>query len=202
MPPTLVYFHGFLSSPESYKAKLVGEYLLTHHPEWTFLCPFLSSLPTVAVEQIDRIIESPANPVYCIGSSLGGYWATYFSEQRKCPAVLVNPAVRPYQRFAGLVGSELKNYHTDDHYLLQQADLEVLEQVHTATLSNPNSIWLLAQKGDDVLDYREAQQYYQGCKQSVEEGGSHEFDDFERWLPQLISFFESHPDTSEFKPIS
>ena len=52
-----------------------------------------------AVNQIEQIIKSNQLPVAFIGSSLGGYYASYFSSKYNSKAVLINPAIPPLEGF-------------------------------------------------------------------------------------------------------
>ena len=93
---TLLYIHGFLSSPLSFKARQTAQWLAEHHPEIEFLCPQLTPYPADAQKLLDSAVESRfPDPVYLMGSSLGGFWATWLAEKYNLRAVLINPAVRP-----------------------------------------------------------------------------------------------------------
>lgn len=189
--PTLLYIHGFLSSPKSAKAQVTHNWLQYHRPDWRFECPYLSSHPLQARAALESLVEGlPDREIFLLGSSLGGFWATYLAEQRGLPAVLINPAVSPQQRFQELVGQPLKNYHTAEICTLTADDLAELEKCDTDHLHNPDLYWLLVQTGDETLDYRDAVSKYRGCRQTVEAGGSHTFDGYEGWLPEIAEFFE------------
>ncbi len=191
---TILYIHGFLSSPASSKAQMTQSWLARHHPNITFVCPYLSSYPRNARDTLLQTIDAlPSNePIYAIGSSLGGYWATHLVEHglvRK--AVLVNPAVSPQTRFPEFVGQRLKSYYTDDEYTLTDKDLRDLITFDAPKINRTNDYWVMLQTGDETLDYRLAKEKYHACKQLVEEGGSHTFDGFEKWLPEIVRFFVS-----------
>jgi predicted esterase YcpF (UPF0227 family) len=189
--PTLIYIHGFLSSPKSTKAQLTHDWLRYHRPHWHFECPFLSSHPAQAKAALEDLLDRlPEREIFLLGSSLGGFWATYLAETHSLPAVLVNPAVSPQRRFQELVGQPLKNYHTAETCILTAEDMAELAACDRAQLHNPDLYWLLVQTADETLDYRDAVTKYRGCRQTVEEGGSHAFDGYEGWLPDIAEFFE------------
>ena len=47
---------------------------------------------------------------------------------------------------------------------------------------------LLVETGDEVLDYREAVDFYAGARQVVREGGDHGFSRFTEYLPHILEF--------------
>ena len=187
----ILYLHGFLSSPESTKAKITKQWLANHYPDIEYCCPALSSHPDQAQSALNELIKQfQGRAIYVIGSSLGGYWATYLIETEKAAkAVLVNPGVAPQTRFHEFVGKPLKNFYTDDICCLGDRDLEKLIECDFAKPQFPERYWLMVQKEDETLDYRLAVDKYTGSKQLVEEGGSHTFDNYEKWLPEIIQFF-------------
>ena len=190
--PTLLYIHGFLSSPKSAKAQSTQAWLQYHRPRWQYQCPFLSSYPAEAKATLDGLItQLDDDQVYLLGSSLGGFWATYLTERYGFKSVLVNPAVNPQQRFINLVGEPLNNYHTGEPFMLRSSDIDDLIACAPDRLSNLDLYWLMVQTGDETLDYRDAVSKYQGCRQTVEAGGDHSFVGFDSWLNEIVDFFET-----------
>lgn len=186
-----MYIHGFLSSPLSFKAQQTQAWLAANHPEIDYYCPQLSSYPADTQALLERLVESLLpQPVYLMGSSLGGFWATWLVEKYNLRALLINPAVKPQGFMPGYLGMELKSYHTDDVYYLGQEHIDEITRVDI----QPNRLdnyWLLVQTGDETLDYRDAVKKYAGCKQTIEEGGDHAFQGFERFLDSGLAFLHS-----------
>lgn len=127
-----------------------------------------------------------------IGSSMGGFWAHYFAEQYGLKAVLVNPATQALTLMPAYVGQMLKSYYSETFYVLNDNHINELKQYDTLTITEPKNYWLLAQTGDETLDYTAAVKRYQGCKQTIEKGGNHSFAGFEKHLPDIIHFFENN----------
>lgn len=125
-----------------------------------------------------------------VGSSLGGYWATWLAEQYGLPAVLINPAVKPSILLPEYLGVELKSYHTQESYILDEKDVRDLMAVDVAEIQKEANYWVMVQTADESLDYKLAVDKYAGCRQLVEEGGDHGFVGFERWIPSAIRFLE------------
>ena len=122
-----------------------------------------------------------------MGSSLGGYLSTWLNAHYGFKAVVVNPAVKPYELLSDYLGEQVNPY-TGEHYVLEQKHIEELKALDVASISQPSDFWLLQQTEDEVLDYRQAVTKFQGAKQTVEEGGDHSFVDFERYPQKIIEF--------------
>lgn len=190
--PALVYIHGFLSAPQSHKAQATGQWLQQHRADIQFHCPYISAYPEQARNQLDELIQRLLpEPIYLIGSSMGGFWATYLVEKYGFKAVLINPAVTPQKYFPQYVGRSLKNYYTQDEILLSPGDIDDIIQADADNLQDHSRYWLMVQTGDETLDYRQALAKYHGARQWVEEGGNHSFENYTHWLPQIIKFLES-----------
>lgn len=188
----VLYIHGFLSSPLSLKAQQVHSWLTLHKPDWNYCCPELPAYPAEAMATLESIVRKHWDrPVYLLGSSLGGYYATYLSQIYSLKTVLINPAVRPYRFMLEYLNRGLKNYHTDNTYYLTSEHIQQIRRYELEILSQPEKIWLLVQTGDQTLDYRDAVSYYVGCKQAVEQGGDHSFEGFKNKLPEIITFLEN-----------
>lgn len=189
---TLLYIHGFLSSPQSAKAQQVRAWLAANRPDIHYIGPYLKPYPCEAAQVLQAIVEDGRNaPLYLIGSSLGGYWATWLAEQYELRAVLINPAVRPRMLDPEYVGVPLENFHTGERFQLSRNHIDELAGFDTPRIRRPENYWLLAQTGDETLDYRQAVDKYAACRQTIEEGGDHGFQGFERWIPSAVAFLEN-----------
>jgi predicted esterase YcpF (UPF0227 family) len=184
----LLYIHGFNSSPQSIKAKLTKAYFAQFHSNVIVHCPQLLSSPNAAIAQLAAIIDSDKNNHWLImGSSLGGYFSTYLAERYKTKAVLINPAVRPYELLSDIIGEQLNPYTQERYQVKEQhiVDLQLLEQENISK----NNYLVMVQTGDEVLDYQQAVEKYQHCQMVVQTGGDHSFIDYEAMLPQIAIFF-------------
>lgn len=190
MRPTLIYLHGFLSSPLAAKATLTRDYLTAHALPINFEVPPLPDLPQAAFAAAELAVQAALRlgPVGLIGSSMGGFLATVLAERYGLSAVLVNPAVRPHRRIRVHFGANTNPY-SGNTFVLDRSHADWLEQQMPAQL-HPERYWLLVQSGDEVLDFREAVEFYAGCRHTVEPGGDHQFVGFERHLPAVIEFLQ------------
>lgn len=192
---SLIYIHGFLGSPESFKARQVQQWLARHRPDVQWHCPHLTPYPAetrVCLEALaDQCLQQPG-PVGVMGSSLGGFWATWLAETRDLPAVLINPAVAPWQFMPDYLGRDLKAWYGDAVYRLHEGHIAEIKACERAIL-HPQNYWLLVQTGDETLDYTQAVNCYRHCKQTIEQGGDHSFQGFERYIPAAVEFLVGPP---------
>ncbi|NGZ15953.1 esterase YqiA [Vibrio aestuarianus] len=188
--PMLLYIHGFNSSPLSHKAQVMLNYCNERRPDIKVVVPKLPSFPAQAAEHLLDIVEQYQEhyQIALVGSSLGGYLSIWLNHLFDFKAVLINPAIKPYELLAGFLGEQVNPY-TQERYVLQAKHIEELKALEVS-INNVNSLWLLQQMGDEVLDYRQAVNKLVGSKQTVELGGDHSFVNFERYPQQIIDFLK------------
>jgi len=188
----ILYLHGFNSSPESEKAKVTRQYFAENFPDINFYCPQIASNPNAAIVQLEQLVKhsfiNNADPQwFFIGSSLGGYFSTYFAEKYQRPAVLINPAVKPYQLLSDYLGEQINPY-TDEVYQVTVDFIDELKKLEQVKLVKNNYL-LMVQTGDEVLDYRQAVNFYKNARIIEQQGGDHSFVDYKKMLPNIVSFF-------------
>ncbi|MEI8671796.1 esterase YqiA [Vibrio sp. SA48] len=188
--PMLLYIHGFNSSPLSHKAQVMLNYCKEHRPDIKVLIPRLPCFPAQTAEYLLDIVEQYQEhyQIALVGSSLGGYLSIWLNHLFDFRVVLINPAIKPYELLADFLGEQVNPY-TQEHYVLQAKHIEELKALEVS-INNVNSLWLLQQMGDEVLDYHQAVNKLVGSKQTVELGGDHSFVNFERYPQQIIDFLK------------
>ena len=189
-----VYLHGFLSSPQSKKAQELIQYFADNDMSEQLRVPCLAFEPATAIEQAIAAIEEleqqdGIDQVFLMGSSLGGYYATYISELKGIKAALINPAVRPYELFDKYLGPN-KHFYDGKTYLLEVKHIEQLQALEIKALTQPDNLFLLLQTGDETLDYRLASEKYLDCPSWIEAGGNHSFENFMDRLEMLFSYLK------------
>jgi predicted esterase YcpF (UPF0227 family) len=181
----LIYLHGFNSSPASFKARLLQSRMKALGREAEFIAPALPHSPAETVRLLETLLAQHPRAAL-VASSLGGYYATWLAEKHALRAVLINPAVRPYDLLAPYVGRQ-KNLHTGEEYEFTAQHLAQLRALEFERIT-PQRYLLLVATADEVLDYRAATERYRGCRQVVVEGGDHAFSGFAEHLDTVIAF--------------
>jgi predicted esterase YcpF (UPF0227 family) len=189
--PVVIYLHGFLSSPQSVKAQMTRKFVAQHYPKLTLVVPQIPNYPLEAIQVLESAIaEYPDRDYVFIGSSMGGFLSTYLVEKYGGRAVLINPAVKPFELFASFLGPHTNPY-TGVDFILEQKHLLQLIELDTQTLNAPENYWVLLQTGDETLDYRLAEQKYRFSKLTIEQGVDHSFQGFDGFLADIFSFLLS-----------
>ncbi|MBA6390376.1 esterase YqiA [Colwellia sp. BRX10-3] len=184
----ILYIHGFNSSPLSMKAELTRKFFAKNHPEINFHCPQLVSSPNAAIKQLEDIIALEPNATWLLmGSSLGGYFSTYLAEKYQTKAVLINPAVKPFELMNDYLGEQVNPY-TQKRYQVKELHIAELKALEQENISKNNYL-VMVQTGDEVLDYQQAVEKYRHCQLAVEQGGDHSFINYENTLPNIALFF-------------
>ena len=186
----IIYLHGFQSSPLSFKGQLLHAFCQQQKDIQLYL-PDLNQPPEQVLADLSQLIES-LEDVGLIGSSLGGFYATQLVAKYGVPAVLINPAMRPWQLFDDLFGSAQIPYVVNAQWTLDAQQLQQLQLMAVPSVKDADKILVLLQQGDEILDYREAQRYYsRGSKGSLlitETHGQHAMDNFADKIPMVLQF--------------
>jgi predicted esterase YcpF (UPF0227 family) len=189
----LVYLHGFRSSPNSSKAVMTREAVRalsssTHTYEWH--CPQLLASPKESMAMvIQHIDQSHADRIVIMGSSLGGFYTNYLAEKYRCSGIALNPAVYAARELEPHVGM-MTAYDSDEPFDFKAEYIDELRALQVNTISDPQRYFLMAAKGDELLDWKEMVAFYAGAKQLVLEGSDHGIADYADHLPAVIHFIE------------
>jgi len=183
----IIYLHGFNSSPESFKSRLIEARLDELDGLDLFAAPALPHGPKEAIASVDVLLPDDPTTVTFVGSSLGGFYATHLAEKHGARAVLVNPAVKPHLLLAPRLG-EQENFHTKARWQLTQRHLDELAALEIEPITRPERYLLLVETGDEVLDWRQAVEKYAGARQVIVEGGDHGFASFTDHIDAILRF--------------
>jgi predicted esterase YcpF (UPF0227 family) len=187
----ILYLHGFRSSPRSFKARVVHERMETAGRSDELICPQLPASPREAMQLALLLVERyPAHELAIVGSSLGGFYATWLAERLGCRAALLNPAVDPLNSLDKHVGLTTA-WHSDAPFEFKREYLDELAELKVERITRPERYFLLAATGDEVLDYRDMVRHYAGARQHVIEGGDHAISDFPSYVDEVLAFCDT-----------
>jgi uncharacterized protein len=184
----ILYLHGFRSSPQSFKARVMHARLaeLGRLSEW--LCPVLPVSPCESIELAESLVaDARAETLTVVGSSLGGFYATYLAEKHGWRAVLLNPAVVPQDDLSHYLG-EQPLWHGGGSITVLPRHLDELRALAVPRITRPERYFLIAATGDEVLDYRMMLAHYPGAKTTLIQGGDHAISDFPAYLDDVLAF--------------
>jgi hypothetical protein len=185
---TLLYLHGFLSSPASEKACQTRRYAETLDGVTDILIPELKSGPGETVAQLqDLLAGRDTDCLGLIGSSLGGFYATVLAERFNVPAVLINPAVQPAQYWQDYLG-EHRNFHSGEIHEVTRDHIRQLQEMDPPAIDRPEKYRVYLQRHDEVLDHRQALRRYGEPQCLLREDGDHAYAGFDRELPAVFEF--------------
>ena len=187
----IIYLHGFASSADSTKAKVLESFVKKNTSSTKILIPNIDNNIKNAYQQIEKIIKTES-PSSIIGSSLGGFFGTYFSEKYNLLCVNINPAIPPIDMSEYL--GENQNYSTGEKFVIDQDQLDWLDLMNKkiSSLKKHKNFMTLVQSGDEVLDYKLAIKYFSGSQLDVIFGGNHSFEDFKSHIQKILNFLNMH----------
>ena len=189
----LVYLHGFRSSPNSTKAVMTGEAvraLSTKQNRYEWYCPQLLASPKESIDMVVKHIDqSQADRIVIVGSSLGGFYTNYLAEKYQCKGIALNPAVYAARELEPHVGM-MTAYDSEEPFDFKAEYIEQLRALQVNSITDPDRYFLIAAKGDELLDWKEMVAFYSGAQQLVLEGSDHGIADYADHLPAVIQFIE------------
>ncbi|SIS03940.1 hypothetical protein SAMN05878276_1642 [Aquipseudomonas alcaligenes] len=184
MTSSILYIHGLNSSPTSTKASQLLKVAEHCGIARQLRVPALHHHPRQAMLQLQAAVAELGRPLL-VGSSLGGFYATYLAEQHGLDALLINPAVRPHRLFGGK--EELQtNYYTGETWLLTHDHVAALAELEMPEPRDAKRYRVWLQTADETLDYRQAEAFYAGCSLDIQEGGDHSYQGFAQRIPEIL----------------
>ncbi|QDL53625.1 YqiA/YcfP family alpha/beta fold hydrolase [Rhodoferax aquaticus] len=187
----LLYLHGFRSSPQSHKARMVAHYVAQHHPQVRWLCPQLPPSPKAAMALVRTAIQNwPVRQMAVVGSSLGGFYATYVAETLGCTAVVLNPAVSPSRDLEKYIGEQTSWHDPAAHFYFAPEYVQELSDLQCGPLSQPERYMAVIAKGDELLDWREMHNRYSASHLRLLDESDHALSDFDTHIDAVMDFLQ------------
>ncbi len=123
-----------------------------------------------------------------IGSSLGGFYATWVAQTHACKAVLLNPAVFAARDLAQYVGEHTSWHDPAEKFVFKAGYVEELRALECPGFEHPENCMAIIAKGDEVLDWREMTARYPGAHIRLLETSDHAINEFADYLPEMMAF--------------
>ena len=206
----VLYLHGFRSSPLSAKAQLTVQWLAKQHPGVHLACPQLPVSPLEAAELIRDILSGwPSRSSVVIGSSLGGFYATWAAAEHGCAAVLLNPAVHPARDLSGYLGVHPCWHDPSQHIEVKHSHIEEMKNLYVGrgldclsetdwsrapALPDPERLLAVIAKGDELLNWHKMHARYAWAQTYVLQASDHGISDFSEHLHVVSDFLFDHRD--------
>lgn len=185
----LLYLHGFRSSPQSAKARQMAAHVAQKHPGVTFWCPQLPPSPRAAMERVAQgIAEWPGATMAVMGSSLGGFYASWVAHLKGCRSVLINPAVDPARDLARYIGEQSAWHEPSERFFFRPEYIDELRALDVSGQPAAGPELAIIAQGDEVLDWREMAGRYAQAQQCIQAGGDHALSNFAEYLPRVTGF--------------
>ena len=189
MTKTILYFHGFKSSSKSSKAQSLKNFIAKNAKNTKIIIPDLDDNFQNAHNQIEELIRLSGSNIVFMGSSLGGYYASYFSQKLKKKAVLINPAVHPLKDFEVHLG-ENENYSSGKKFNISSKEISFVRTLSYKKLLTPNDLLILLESGDEILKYNKSASYFSGAYIDIAFGGNHSYSLFKSKFHKIQKFLD------------
>jgi uncharacterized protein len=188
----VIYLHGFRSSPQSNKARILGERVAQRNAQGAGIdwqCPQLPPSPAEAMAMAERLID-PAQRCAVIGSSLGGFYAAQLANRFDLPCALLNPGVKPARDLLPFVG-ETQNWHSGETFSFKAEYIDALLAQEPHAPLKPAAAaraFALIAKGDEVLDWQEMRAAYPAATMQILEASDHAISEFSDYANAVLDF--------------
>ena len=173
----LLYLHGFRSSPQSFKARLVQDRMREWGVGRHYACPVLDVSPAQAIARAEAAIAAARaggeTHIAIIGSSLGGFYARWLAEKHGCRAALLNPAVHPWTDLEQYLGDQ-PLWHGGGTVTVERAHLQELLDLRVDRITAPERYYLLAA--------------FPGAHTRVIDGSDHGISGFAQFADEVLAF--------------
>lgn len=165
----------------------------SRYPGVTWHCPQLPPSPAAAMAEVMAHIvgwpdEAGFKGMAVVGSSLGGFYATWVAEKMRCKAVLLNPAVHPARDLAKYIGEQTSWHDSNDRFFFKPEFIDELRALDSGSLIKPENYLAIIAKGDEVLSWHEMLARYTHSEVKLIEGSDHALSDFDDHLPEILEF--------------
>jgi predicted esterase YcpF (UPF0227 family) len=124
-----------------------------------------------------------------MGSSLGGYYASWVAQLARCKSVMINPAVNPARDLEKYIGEQSSWHDPEERFFFRPEYIDELRPGPARMAPAGRELGLFAQ-GDELLDWREMRPATRWPSTSCIEGSDHALSGFEAYIPDICDFLQ------------
>lgn len=132
----------------------------------------------------------PSQTSAVVGSSLGGFYASFIASQRGWPSVVINPAVAAHTHGHRLVGNHPMWHDATQTLAFLPSYVDQLAALALDHQDVPSNTMAIVAKGDEVLNWHDMAAHYQHAQLHLLAQGDHGLTDFEPWLEPIADFLQ------------
>ena len=193
----IVYIHGFRSSGDSDKARLLQKTF----PLCRVLSPTLPADPSEAILQLEQLLEGLTGRTLLVGTSLGGFYALYLSCRLGYACCIINPTWKANESLARKVGVHTR-YNSAEVYDFRAEYLnrllEMREFIRTCQ-KEPGRINIFLSNDDEELTFEGLEELIPECRllRRFDDSG-HRFTRFPEILSDIGQILEALPEAGKY----
>jgi len=182
----ILYIHGFGSCGSGFKVQILRRFFGNH----SVLAPDLPVDPAETLEVLQALLADEDIDLM-VGSSLGGFYAVWLNGllPNALPAVLINPAIKPWEPLAPLVGTH-PHWCTGRPFELTLDHIDQLTQLDRRPDPAQEKYLVLLAEGDEVLDHRKSADFFGEFEIMIAAEDNHRFKRLADYLPTIARFRE------------
>ena len=179
-----------MSSAESSKAQIFKKFIKHNFPDTKLIIPNIADKFSEAIPQLNKLVsEDLSESKSFIGSSLGGFFATYFAELYEQKAIVINPAINPSEGLKEYLGTN-KNYSNGNKFTITKNDINFIRSLSYKKILKPKNLMILLESGDEILNYSDTSSYFSGSHIDVLYGGDHSYSSFKEKFSKIQNFLK------------
>lgn len=179
-----LYLHGSNSAGYGTKVNVLRKYF----GDDCVINPNLPPNPEKAISLLEFMVEKmKGDDFYLVGSSLGGFFSLYLANKYEVPAILINPLIHPKEVLVE-EDTPAENFKTGEKYIHKKdwsKFMLKIEQSKSSIQHLKSKIFVFKDKEDELLDYKEALEFFEGFYVKIFPGGNHIFEHMEELGKEL-----------------
>lgn len=185
----IVYLHGFNSDGNGNTAKK----LKNNYKDEMITPSYDYQNADKGYNLLNSLISglSSNDEVILCGTSLGGFWANYFSEKYNLKAILINPSLTPDTSLLKFIGTN-KNFSNGKVIEFTKEDAELYSKYELSESPNIYKSILLGAK-DTVIDHKKSAEKFKDHQVIIDQDEEHQIKDVSKIIKLIDEAINSYP---------